>query len=139
MVHQGFSDGLFGNRHAFEIRSVNAMPNFGDVDMSTTAFIQDEAELDSLLATEAVLVVDCTATWCGPCKLVAPLMDQLAAEYVDRAKVFKIDLDVNKPIAKRFGIRSIPAVLYFKQGELVETIVGVKSYEEFRSAVQRSL
>jgi thioredoxin 1 len=108
-------------------------------DMSTTAFIQDEAELDSLLATEAVLVVDCTATWCGPCKLVAPLMDQLAAEYIDKAKVFKIDLDTNKPVAKRFGIRSIPAVLYFKQGELVETIIGVKSYEEFSSAVQRSL
>ncbi len=105
--------------------------------MSTTAFIQNEAELDSLLATEAVLVVDCTATWCGPCKLVAPLMDQLAAQYGDKAKVFKIDLDTNKPIAKRFGIRSIPAVLYFKQGELIETIVGVKSYEEFSAAVQR--
>jgi thioredoxin 1 len=115
------------------------MTNFGDGDMSTTAFIQDEAELDALLATEGVLVVDCTATWCGPCKLVAPLIDQLAAEYVDRAKVFKIDIDVNKPVAKRFGLRSIPAVLCFKQGELVETIVGVKSYEEFSSAVQRSL
>jgi thioredoxin 1 len=107
--------------------------------MGTTAFIQDEAELDLLLAKEAALVVDCTATWCGPCKLVAPLMDRLAEEYGDRAKVFKIDLDTNKPVAKRFGIRSIPAVLYFKQGELVETIVGVKSYEEFSSAVQRSL
>jgi thioredoxin 1 len=107
--------------------------------MGTTAFIQDEAELDSLLATAPMLVVDCTATWCGPCKLVAPLMDQLAEEYGDRAKVLKLDLDVNKPVAKRFGIRSIPAVLYFKQGELVETIVGVKSYEEFSSAVQRSL
>ncbi|WP_404784072.1 thioredoxin family protein [Altericista sp. CCNU0014] len=107
--------------------------------MGTTAFIQDEAELDALLAAEAVLVIDCTATWCGPCKLVAPLMDRLAEEYGDRAKVFKIDLDVHKPVAKRFGIRSIPAVLYFKQGERVETIVGVKSYEEFSSAVQRSL
>ena len=104
--------------------------------MSTTAFIQDEAELDSLLATEAVLVVDCTATWCGPCKLVAPLMDQLAAEYGDKAKVFKIDLDTNKPVAKRFGIRSIPAVLYFKQGELVKTVVGVKSYEEFSNTLE---
>lgn len=107
--------------------------------MGTTAFIQDEAELDSLLATEPMLVVDCTATWCGPCKLVAPLMDRLAEEYDDRAKVLKLDLDVNKPVAKRFGIRSIPAVLYFKQGDLVETIVGVKSYEEFSSAVQRLL
>jgi thioredoxin 1 len=111
----------------------------GAMGMGTTAFIQDEAELDSLLATEPMLVVDCTATWCGPCKLVAPLMDRLAEEYGDLAKVLKLDLDVNKPVAKRFGIRSIPAVLYFKQGELVETIVGVKSYEEFSSAVQRSL
>jgi thioredoxin 1 len=105
--------------------------------MGTTAFIQDEAELDSLLETEAVLVVDCTATWCGPCKLVAPLIDQLAGEYGDRAKVLKLDIDANKPVAKRFGLKSIPAVLYFKQGELVETIVGVKPYEEFSNAVER--
>lgn len=107
--------------------------------MSNIAFIQDEAELDSFLAKEPVLVADCTATWCGPCKLVAPLMDQLAEEYGDKAKVFKIDVDTNKPVAKRFGLRSIPAVLYFKQGELVETIVGVKSYEEFSSALLRLL
>lgn len=107
--------------------------------MGATTFIADEAEFDSLLATETVLVVDCTATWCGPCKLVSPLMDQLGDEYVDRAKIFKIDLDSNKPVAKRFGLKSIPAVLYFKQGELVETIVGVKSYEEFSAAVQRLL
>ena len=105
--------------------------------MGTTAFIQDEAELDSLLETEAVVVVDCTATWCGPCKLVAPLIDQLAEEYGDRAKVLKLDIDANKPVAKRFGLKSIPAVLYFKQGELVETIVGVKPYEEFSNAVER--
>jgi thioredoxin 1 len=105
--------------------------------MGTTAFIQDEAELDALLETEAVLVVDCTATWCGPCKLVAPLIDQLAGEYGDRAKVLKLDIDANKPVAKRFGLKSIPAVLYFKQGELVQTIVGVKPYEEFSNAVER--
>jgi thioredoxin 1 len=105
--------------------------------MGATAFIQDEAELNSLLETEGVLVVDCTATWCGPCKLVAPLIDQLAGEYGDRAKVLKLDIDANKPVAKRFGLKSIPAVLYFKQGELVETIVGVKPYEEFSNAVER--
>ena len=107
--------------------------------MSTATFIQDETEFDSLLASESLLVVDCTATWCGPCKLVAPLMDQLAEEYSDRVKVFKLDLDANKSVAKRFGIRSIPAVMFFKQGELIETLVGVKPYEEFSSAVGRSL
>ncbi|MBW4542137.1 MAG: thioredoxin family protein [Myxacorys chilensis ATA2-1-KO14] len=105
----------------------------------TAAYIQDEAEFDTLLETEPLFVVDCTATWCGPCKLVAPLMDQLAEEYRDRAKVFKLDLDTNKPVAKRFGIRSIPAVMIFKQGELAETVVGAKSYEDFSSALANHL
>ncbi|NCS77147.1 MAG: thioredoxin [Microcystis aeruginosa G11-09] len=107
--------------------------------MGTATFIQDETEFDSLLKSESLLVVDCTATWCGPCKLVAPLIDRLADDYRDRAKVFKLDLDSNKPVAKRFGIRSIPAVMVFKQGELMETLVGVKPYEEFTAAVERQL
>ena len=104
----------------------------------TATFIKDETEFDSLLANEPVLVVDCTASWCGPCKLVAPLMDKLAEQYGDRVKVFKLDIDPpNKPVATRFGIRSIPAVMFFKNGELVETIVGVKPYEDFTSATER--
>lgn len=107
--------------------------------MGTATFIQDETEFDSLLANEAFLVVDCTASWCGPCKLIAPLMDRLAQDYTDRAKVFKLDLDNNKAVAKRFGIKSIPAVMFFKQGELVETLVGAKPYEDFTAAVDRNL
>ena len=107
--------------------------------MGTATFIQDETEFDSLLKSESLLVVDCTATWCGPCKLVAPLIDRLADDYRDRAKVFKLDLDSNKLVAKRFGIRSIPAVMVFKQGKLIETLVGVKPYEEFTAAVERQL
>jgi thioredoxin 1 len=102
-------------------------------------FIKDDAEFDTLLATGQILVVDCTATWCGPCKLVAPLIDRLAKEYGDRAGIFKLDIDANKAFPKRFGLRSIPAVLFFKAGEKVETIVGVKSYEEFSAAVERLL
>ena len=107
--------------------------------MGTATFIQDETEFDSLLKSESLLVVDCTTTWCGPCKLVAPLIDRLADDYRDRAKVFKLDLDSNKPVAKRFGIKSIPAVMVFKQGKLIETLVGVKPYEEFTAAVERQL
>ena len=103
------------------------------------AYIQDEAEFDQLLQTESLFVVDCTASWCGPCKLVAPLMDQLAEEYRDRAKVFKLDLDANKPVATRFGVRSIPAVMIFKQGELAETVIGAKPYEAFSSALATHL
>jgi thioredoxin 1 len=94
-------------------------------------FIKDEAEFETRLATGKVLVVDCTATWCGPCKLVAPLIDRLMAEYSDRADICKLDVEPNRALAKKLGIRNIPAVIFFKAGEKVQTIVGVKAYEEF--------
>ncbi len=102
-------------------------------------YVKDEAELDALLKDESVLVVDCTASWCGPCKLVSPLMDQLAEEYEGKAKVSKLDLDANKAVAKRFGIKSIPAVMLFKDGELVDTMVGVKPYSTFSEALASHL
>ncbi|HEY9803435.1 MAG TPA: thioredoxin [Leptolyngbyaceae cyanobacterium] len=102
----------------------------------TVAYVQ-ENEFDTLLTQEKVLVVDFTATWCGPCRLVSPLMDQLAEEYKDRVKVVKVDVDNNKPVFKRFGLRSIPAVLIFKDGELAEKIVGVSPYEQFSTAVEK--
>ncbi|NJM48218.1 MAG: thioredoxin [Alkalinema sp. RU_4_3] len=108
--------------------------------MTTAAmFIEDETEFDAILTREAVMVVDFTAVWCGPCKLVAPMMDRLANEYGDRAKVFKLDLDANPSMAKRFGISSIPVVLFFKQGELLEKLVGVRAYEDFSEVLQRAL
>ncbi|MGD1940369.1 MAG: thioredoxin family protein [Leptolyngbyaceae cyanobacterium] len=102
-------------------------------------YIQDEAEFDGLLAAEALLVVDCTATWCGPCRLIAPLIDQLADEYGDRAKVLKLDLDANQAVAQRFGIRSIPAVMFFAKGDLAETMVGAKKNEESTAALDHHL
>ncbi|MBD2195328.1 MULTISPECIES: thioredoxin [Calothrix] len=102
------------------------------------SYIQGE-EFEVLLGNEKIVVVDFTATWCGPCRLVAPLMEQLAQEYKDRAKVVKVDVDNNKPLFKQFGLRSIPAVLIFKDGELVETIVGVSPYEQFSNAVEKLL
>ncbi|MEE3719259.1 thioredoxin domain-containing protein [Tumidithrix elongata RA019] len=107
--------------------------------MTAATFIKDEAEFDALLSSETLFVVDCTATWCGPCKVISPFIDQLAEAYSDRAKVFKLDLDSNKPVAKRFGLRSIPAVMFFKQSELVETMVGVKTYEEYSNTLTRHL
>ncbi|WP_346290657.1 thioredoxin family protein [Sphaerothrix gracilis] len=101
--------------------------------------IKDEAELDSLLAAESVLVVDCMAAWCGSCKLVTPLIDQLAVAYGDRVKVMKIDFDANQQIPQRFGLKGMPAVMFFKEGELQETLVGVKPYQEYSAVVSRFL
>jgi thioredoxin 1 len=130
---------MMGGAMNFQLHPHGILINQGARGMGTVTFIQDEAELEGLLAAEPLVVVDCTATWCGPCKLVAPLMDQLAEDYIDRVKVFKLDLDSNKALAKRFEIKSIPAVMFFKQGKLVETVVGAKPYEEFTSALERSL
>ncbi|MEM8603541.1 MAG: thioredoxin [Cyanobacteria bacterium P01_H01_bin.121] len=107
--------------------------------MSTVAYIQDEQEFDTLLANEKVFVVDCTATWCGPCRVVAPLMDRLAADYPEQIKVLKLDLEDNRPLALRFNIKSIPAIMFFKDGKLVETLIGVKPYETFTEAVDKLL
>jgi len=107
--------------------------------VAETAYIQNESELDELIANESVLVVDCTATWCGPCKLVAPLIDQLNEAYSDRAQIRKLDLDDHKPVAKRFEIKSIPAVMFFKGGERVETLVGAKTYDEYSTELEKHL
>ncbi len=103
--------------------------------MGTVATVP-ESDFETLLKSENLLVVDFTATWCGPCRLVAPLMEQLSEEYKERIKVIKIDVDKDKPLAKKYEIRTIPAVLFFKNGELVETIKGVSPYEEFKDAVE---
>lgn len=102
-------------------------------------YIPDEAALDNLLTSEAMVVMDCTASWCGPCKLVAPLMDQLADAYGDKVTVVKLDIDNNKSVAKRFDIKSIPAVLFFKQGDQVDTVIGAKPYSEFSDTLEKHL
>ncbi|MGP1386632.1 MAG: nucleoside monophosphate kinase [Thainema sp.] len=101
--------------------------------------IKDEAEFDSLLARESMLVVDCMASWCGSCKLVTPLIDQLADAYRNQVKVMKIDFDANQQIPKRFGLKGMPAVMFFKNGELIETLTGVKPYQEYSATVTRFL
>ncbi len=106
--------------------------------MSGARFVSDE-ELKALLAAEPVVVVDCTATWCGPCRKIAPLIDQLADTYSDRATVVKVDIDQSKATATEYSIRSIPAVLFFKGSELASRQVGVAPYEVFQDALDKLL
>lgn len=106
--------------------------------MTTIAYVQ-ESEFDALIANETLTVVDFTASWCGPCRKISPYMDQLAADFPGQATVVKLDIDQAKAIAKKYAVRSIPAVLMFKAGETVENIVGVKPYETFSEAVSKHL
>jgi thioredoxin 1 len=106
--------------------------------MKTAEYIQEQ-EFDSILTLHELVVFDFTATWCGPCKMIAPLMDKLAQEYEGRVLVYKVDLDQNQSLAKRLGIRSIPVVMMYKNGIVMETIVGVTPYETFTTALTKLL
>ena len=73
---------------------------------------------------QGVALVDFWATWCGPCQMVAPIVEQIAKEYDGKVKVAKLDVDENQRTTVRFNVRSIPAILIFKDGNHVETVVG---------------
>ncbi|NEZ58016.1 nucleoside monophosphate kinase [Adonisia turfae] len=136
-------------RQQEQLTTVNASLSFAEItqalaelfaeEAGAARFIQDESELNSLLEQEPLLVVDCMASWCGSCKLITPLIDQLAKTYKDRVNVMKIDFDVNKQVPKRFGLKGMPAVMFFKSGELVETLTGVKPYQAYNAALSRCL
>ncbi len=106
--------------------------------MSKIDYIPD-SEFDSVLTYQGPVVVDFTAPWCGSCRKIAPLMEQLAEDYKDRVHVVKIDIEAHKATANKYSIRSIPAVLIFKSGKLVENIVGVAPYDKFTAALEQQL
>ena len=85
----------------------------------------------SLKAGDKPLVVDFWATWCGPCRMVAPILEQLAAEYDGKIVVGKCDVEENDELAAEYGIRNIPTLLFFKNGEVVDKLIGAQAKPKF--------
>jgi thioredoxin len=84
-------------------------------------------------------IVDFWATWCGPCHMVAPIIEQLAGEYHGKLKVTKMDVDANQKTPMRFNVRSIPSILFFKDGRHVDTLVGAYPKPVFEQKIQQHL
>ncbi len=100
--------------------------------------IQD-SDFDALLKSDTLVIVDFMVSWCGPCRKVARFMDKLAEEFAGQITVVKMDTEQNKETPKQFGVVKLPEVLLFKNGELVERILGAKTPSTYTDTVTKYL
>ena len=94
---------------------------------------------NEVLSSEIPVVVDFWAQWCGPCKIITPVLDEISVDFKDKVKFFKLNVDENQQIASDYGIMSIPALILFKEGKPVAQSVGVKAKEELVKFIANSI
>jgi len=100
----------------------------------------DEGSWESeVLKVPGLVMVDFWAVWCGPCQMVAPIVEELAAEYAGKLKVLKLNTDENPEVAGRYQIMSIPTILFFKNGQPVEKLIGARPKRQFKEVIESLL
>ena len=108
-------------------------------DNGKTVTVTDDNFATEIEGADGLALVDFWAAWCGPCRMVGPIVEQLADEYDGRLKVGKLDVDLNTRVASKFNIRSIPSILFFKDGKVVDTIVGAVPKPVLERKIQEHL
>ena len=104
-----------------------------------TLTISDDNFEAEVLSSEIPVLVDFWATWCGPCKAIAPMIDELAAEYSGQLKVGKVNVDENPKTPGKYGVRGIPTLILFKGGEIVEQVVGAVPKSQLEELVKKAV
>ncbi len=94
---------------------------------------------DEVLKSDIPVLVDFWASWCGPCRAIAPVIDELANDFYGRAKVGKINVDEERELAEKFRIMSIPTVMLFKNGQAVEKVIGARPKEDFAALIEKNV
>jgi len=106
--------------------------------MSLIHFTDDSFE-NEVLKYDGVALVDFWAPWCGPCQALGPVIEEISNEYEGKAKVGKVNVDEEREIAEKYMVMSIPSVMIFKNGELVNTLVGLRPKEDYLDAIDSAL
>jgi len=107
--------------------------------MKQTIEINETNFVTEVLESDQPVLVDFWAEWCGPCKMIAPVVAQLGTEYKGRVKVGKVNVDEAQNLAVQFNISAIPTLLVFKNGDVIEQIVGAKSLKDLKASLDRAL
>lgn len=104
--------------------------------MSAVPFLTDDASYDEAINGDMPVLVDFTASWCGPCKQLAPVLDEMSVELRDRLNIVKVDIDTSKSLVERYAIKSVPTMMLFEQGELLVTMQGAKPKRELIATIE---
>ena len=99
----------------------------------------NSTDFPALVQDDKLLVVDFFATWCGPCRKLSPTLDEVSEEFGDRVNIVKVDVDESEDLAMTYGIRSVPTVLFFKNGQQVDKFVGALPKSEIVSKIENQL